>query len=105
LEQNRAKRKKVFMEIVWCFSTSFRYAMVDGESPPILLGLILFLVAVEYVKDRIFPCLLGVQTAKVIVHKRFNCLVNVINYAIQFVVFIRVDLCGVKGRDEQRRKR
>lgn len=66
-------------------------AMVDGERRPLLLCLILFLVG-EYHENGILPDFFRVQTAKVIIHKRFNCLVNVINYSFEFVVFVGVDL-------------
>lgn len=65
--------------------------MLNVHCGPLLLRLILFLVG-EYVKDRIFPHLLRLKAAKVVVHERFNCLVNVINDAPQLVVFIRVNL-------------
>jgi hypothetical protein len=65
--------------------------MVDGKRQPMLLRLILFLIGENH-EHRILPDLLRVQAAKVIVHKRFNCLVDVINYAFEFVVFVGVDL-------------
>lgn len=69
--------------------------MVDGKRQPMLFRLILFLIW-KYHEDRILPNFLRVQAAKVIVHKRFNCLVDVINYAFEFMVFVGVDLCEKK---------
>lgn len=71
--------------------STFHNAMVDFKSQPLLLRLILFLIG-EDVENWILPYLFRIQTAKVIVHKRFNRFVNVINYALQFMVFIRIHL-------------
>lgn len=69
--------------------------MVDGERQPMLLCLILLVVVVrEYEKDRIEAVQADIQAAKVIVHEGLNCLMNVINDAFQFVVFIGVNLYG-----------
>ena len=65
--------------------------MVDGENAPLLFRLILFFVR-KNVEDGILPYFFGVQTAKVVIHEGFNCLMNVINYALQFVVFVGVNL-------------
>lgn len=76
---------------------TFHDAMVDWERQPLLLRLILFLVR-KYVKQvGVFPDFLRVQTAKVVVHEGFNCLVNVINYAFQLVILVGVNLNVAKG--------
>lgn len=75
---------------------TFHDAMVDWERQPLLLRLILFLVR-KYVKEiGVLPHLFRVQTAKVVVHEGFNCLVNVINYAFQLVILVGVNLNVVK---------
>lgn len=66
--------------------------MVPGEDQPVLLGLILFLAG-EDVEDGILPGRqLGVEAAEVVIHERLDGLVNVINDALQLVVFVGVDL-------------
>lgn len=67
--------------------------IISKELPSKLYGLILFLV--EYIKYRIFPYFSCIQTSKIIIHKRFNCFMNVINYSLQLVVFISVYLQNV----------
>lgn len=85
-ERVREKYKNDYFAVSTVFD-----AMVGWEDEPLLLCLILFLVG-KYVKDRILPHLFRIQVSKIIVHKRFNCFVNVINYTSQLVVFISVNL-------------
>lgn len=54
-------------------------------------------------KYRILPRLFGVQAAKAVVKIRFNCLVYVIDDAVQLMIFVGVHLLDEKGAKKVRK--
>lgn len=55
---------------------------------------LLMLFLLKDVEDWILPLFARIQTTKVVIHKRFNCLMYVINNAFQLVIFIGINLFG-----------